>query len=88
MFRADLIAHLLEYGLLAWLIARYLSVLDRVKERKTSAIVIIVICGVIGWLNELWQSGIAGRYASVDDAAANVLGASIAVWLFRKKFGL
>ncbi|MDP8229157.1 MAG: VanZ family protein [Candidatus Electryoneaceae bacterium] len=83
-FRYDLILHLIEYAILAWLILRYLHVSDRIGH-KLALLGTIIFCGIIGGLNELWQMHIPNRTVGIDDAIANIVGAVVIVWWIGRK---
>ncbi|OGR27406.1 MAG: hypothetical protein A2139_14635 [Desulfobacca sp. RBG_16_60_12] len=79
--RWDLLAHFIEYGLLAWLILRYH--LSRAEPARWAwpAWSAVLWSGGVGGLNELWQLHTPGRLSSVSDFAANLAGALVVVWL-------
>ncbi|MDP8238696.1 MAG: VanZ family protein [Candidatus Hatepunaea meridiana] len=81
--RFDLVLHFIEYGILAWLILRYLDTINQLSPWIRQATLVVIFCGVVGGLNELWQLHIPGRFPSVVDGIANVLGAVVVVFLYR-----
>ncbi len=65
----DKILHIIEYSILAFL------AINAIKTPSTRMILLIIVVGsVYGGLNEIWQTLVADRYASVYDAIANGIG--------------
>ncbi len=65
----DKILHIIEYSILAIL------AINAVKLTSTRTIIIIIILGTVyGGLNEIWQTLVADRFASIYDAIANGIG--------------
>lgn len=79
----DLLLHAIEYGLLAYLLLRWLDATDRLAPWWRTVAVTLLFCGVVGGLNELLQSQVPGRYPSVLDAVANIFGAAVVITVFR-----
>jgi VanZ family protein len=84
-FRLDWILHAIEYGLLSWLLSRYLAIRNDRLGRWGVAWRVLTVCGIIGGLNELIQSSVPGRFSSLSDCAANLVGAALAFLLFYQK---
>jgi|GEM_PF-5249157 len=73
-WRLDLLAHAIEYGILALLIGKWLQ-LGKQKGTLLRLSLTIALAALIGGLNEIYQSTIPGRTAAWDDAVANTIGA-------------
>ena len=87
IYRIDLLLHALEYGFLAWLLLGVMRSFGRIGTWQRFAI-IMVYCGIIGGLNELWQSRVPGRFPSLSDMLANIVGAVVILFIFRvRKYG-
>lgn len=70
---ADKIAHLLMYGIMAALMHHAVR-----RPCLTCGALVTALCGLIGGLMEWVQLAVPGRFASLADAFANVLGAAAA----------
>jgi len=69
LFSFDKLLHIIEYFGLAFL------AINAIKIRSTRTIILIIFIGIAyGGFNEIWQSLIADRYASVYDDIANGIG--------------
>ena len=69
LFSIDKLLHIIEYFILAFL------AINAVKNLSTNTIIAIILIGIIyGGFNEIWQSLVAGRFASMYDAIANGVG--------------
>ncbi|NQU05108.1 MAG: VanZ family protein [Calditrichaeota bacterium] len=79
----DLILHFIEYGILAYLIMMYFEVSQKRLSIFNRALITVIFCGVIGGLNELWQTRIPGRTFELADEIVNVLGALVVVLTYR-----
>ncbi|MEO0795045.1 MAG: VanZ family protein [Verrucomicrobiota bacterium] len=79
-FTSDKLAHLLVFGLLATACYRAFSP-EWSKARRT--IFAITFTALFGLADELHQSTTPGRYMEFDDWIADVLGAVIAVYVYR-----
>lgn len=79
----DLLLHAIEYGLLAYLLLRWLDATDRLTPWWRTVAVTLLFCGIVGGLNELLQSQVPGRYPSVLDAIANIFGAAVVITVFQ-----
>lgn len=76
----DLILHAIEYAALAWLILWYLSHTRwGVGNFNRAGWITLLLCALVGGLNELWQSQVPGRFPAVSDELANVFGATVAI---------
>ena len=84
-YRIDLFVHLIEYGLLAWLIFKYLERAGSIEKNRFILWLPVLVCAVIGGANELWQIHVPGRYASVSDELANIAGSLIVLIWFKLK---
>lgn len=80
---ADKVAHVVEYGVLGWLLAGVLN--HRARSRSSLWVLLFVLVGalVVGVLDELNQTRIPGRDGSVLDLGADAIGASLGglLWL-------
>ena len=84
IYRIDLLLHAVEYGILAWLMLNATKSLKMSESWQGVFIFILLYCGIIGGLNELWQSRAPGRYPSLSDMVANVVGTIIVLLVFRR----
>ncbi len=84
---ADKLAHLAVYGLLCTTLIYAFSDRYRRSAKGVVAGVSILICLVYGISDEFHQSFVPGRYPSVSDVVADVMGAVIAciLWLWWSK---
>ena len=84
---ADKIAHALAYGLLA--AATLIALPDRllIGRPRRAAILVWAVCFCYGISDELHQSFVPGRDASVGDLLADGLGAAAVciIWLVRRQ---
>jgi len=78
-YRPDLILHFLEYAILAILLLKYLGGAGWLSRSKLSWWLPVIIGGVVGGANELFQFYIPYRFPSVSDALVNLVGAGIPV---------
>lgn len=68
----DKLAHVIEYGILGFLLRRAITVRGVVGWLLT-----IGIAAVVGAVDELYQSTVPGRLSSVNDWLADLVGAAI-----------
>jgi VanZ family protein len=84
----DKVIHMVEYGILGWLLS---GVLDpRARLRSVSLLFGVLLAALmVGVLDELNQSRIPGRESSAWDLGADVVGASLAavLWLRVRRSG-
>ncbi|WFB36417.1 VanZ family protein [Kiritimatiellota bacterium B12222] len=79
-FRMDKIAHFAVFGALATSVIR----LPRLRESKwKGALLVCVMVGIYGALDEFRQSFTPGRMVELDDWFADLLGAGVAVVLYQ-----
>jgi len=71
-------AHLLEYGVLAVLIYRALGLVTKWRRRWLVAGAVL-FCGVVGSIDELYQSLLPERTALASDVLIDMIGALLAV---------
>ena len=83
VYRIDLLLHAMEYGILAWLMLRAVQSTETVRNWWKWFTIITIYCGAIGGLNELWQSRVPGRFPSLSDMLANIVGTVIVLFIFR-----
>lgn len=81
--RSDLLFHFIEYAFLAGLIISYFTVTNRDISWRIAAFYTILICTVVGALNEFYQSTVPFRTPSVSDGLANLFGAVVVVIILR-----
>lgn len=75
----DKVIHLLEYGLLGFLLQRGIAV--GLRRPEVGWWVAGTIGAVYGCTDELHQLFVPGRSASFGDAAADIVGSLVAAWL-------
>lgn len=79
----DLLLHGIEYALLAGLMLWYWSHTEWGSSNfKRAGWIAVIICAMVGGLNELWQSQVPGRFPAVDDEVANVVGSGVATVVY------
>jgi VanZ family protein len=84
----DKVIHVVEYGVLAWLLSVVLD--PRARLRPVSLLSRVLLAALmVGALDELNQSRIPGRESSPWDLGADVVGASLAaiLWLRVRRSG-
>lgn len=81
--QADKVAHVIEYSILGWLLARAFRVtLER--PRPLTLALVAIGCGIgVAALDEYHQSFIPGRDSSVYDLMADGVGLSVAQFVYR-----
>lgn len=78
------LAHMVEYGIFAFLLYRALRAYE---VNKTRAVILsILIAGVYGLTDEFHQSFTPGREPRIRDVAFDTIGASLSMLLIWKKF--
>jgi VanZ family protein len=80
------VVHLLEYGLLAIL---WFRALRHATPWSSRALCLLSVALTLAWgiSDEIHQSYVPGRTARVGDAVTDLVGAVIAVWLWRLWIG-
>jgi VanZ family protein len=78
---ADKIAHFFVFGILGSTLYRGLFYAQRLFWRKYSDVMCILICFLYGTIDELHQFFIPGRYTSLSDWIADILGVLVFVYL-------
>ena len=82
IFAQDKFCHALAYATLA--AAALWAWLPQVKKRPRSALgAILLFCLLYGISDEFHQSFIPGRYSSLADIGADVMGAALFLWGWR-----
>ncbi len=76
----DKLIHLGEYSLFGALVARVVS--TRVSAAYQVLILTLLLAGVFGGLDEIYQSLIPGRDSSFLDWIADVLGVILGSWVY------
>ncbi len=81
LFSFDKIIHMIEYGILGWLIHQAFG------PTKTSVKIFILFIIMFGAFDELWQFMIPGRMTSLYDWLADIAGGILGIYLysFRKR---
>jgi VanZ family protein len=79
---ADKLAHLAVYAILCVTLIYAFPRHYRCSSRKTVAAVSVIFCLVYGISDEFHQSFIPGRYPSIADIGADVVGAMLACMLW------
>ena len=78
----DKIAHILAFGILAFLVAR-LGCKNEINQLQNAVKVSLLYCSLFSIFDEAMQGVIPGRVADVWDGSANILGVFLAVVFFR-----
>jgi hypothetical protein len=77
-----MVAHALVFGVLAAIL--YLALCRNFKLRYYYVWFALVLTGILGFLDELHQSFVPGRYFRVQDVLTDVVGGALMLWvLFR-----
>lgn len=80
LFSLSVVAHLVLYGMLAWLL---MFALDRNnRPSRSTQITVILLATLYGLSDEFHQSFVPGRDASAFDLCIDAIGASIAVGIW------
>ncbi len=77
------IAHMTEYGLLSFLLFSFLFGF-RDLDRKYAYVLPVAFTAVLGTVDEINQTRVAGRYGSLFDVCVDVFAAVIAVLIARR----
>lgn len=81
-YRLDWWLHGIEYGILAVLMMKYFSYRHFIGRPLVAATTTILFCGVVGGLNEGFQSFIPRRFPSFGDEIANIVGATVFIAVY------
>ena len=73
------VAHLVEYGVLCFLLFRFFQFPAR-RTKRTSAILAVLCAAVLGGVDEFYQN-FTGRYPSIYDWFINCVGAVVSILL-------
>lgn len=79
---SDKLYHLLEYGVLGFLLARALRATLRIRFAVVAAMMAIGLGGMVGLADELHQRVVPGRQSSMLDLTADLVGIALAQVLF------
>lgn len=79
-------AHLIEYGVLAWLALRALAA-SGLRRRKAMGTALL-FCVVFAASDEWHQTFVPGRYGKVRDVALDVLGAAMVLSVLSRRSSL
>ena len=71
---ADKLMHMIEYGVLGFLLSRALRATARIRRALWVALIVVAIGALIGMSDELFQSTVPGRDSSVQDWLADFTG--------------
>jgi VanZ family protein len=74
-------AHLLEYGIFAFLLYRSFDSARGGVPRRTIAVFCLLISGFYAGLDEIHQLFVPGRGPSLSDCLIDTLGAGLALWI-------
>lgn len=77
----DKVAHVLEYGILGFLMARFLRAL---QGQRASLLLATLLCFGYGILDEVHQAFVAARTFSFLDMGADLLGSFLGAMAYRK----
>ncbi|HLF17967.1 MAG TPA: VanZ family protein [Candidatus Omnitrophota bacterium] len=83
-FNVDKFFHMLEYIPFGYLAARALFHTAKFDRRYTLVAVAVLFALLYGISDEIHQSFVEGRFASVFDVIADTLGGMLGGWLFVK----
>lgn len=72
--KADKLMHMLEYGVLGFLLSRALRASARIRSALRVALIVVAVGSLIGVCDEIFQSFIPGRDSSVEDWLADFTG--------------
>jgi len=78
----NVLAHLIEYLVLAYMLARSLRLSGSVKGKLWLFIWTVIICGLFGSLDELHQFTVPNRMFDFFDIATDVIGSISGTFLF------
>ena len=81
----DKLLHGIAYGVLAAAVLYATPLELRKKSLSFTAVLAMSTCLLYGISDEFHQSFIPGRYASIWDVIADLLGAALVVWLWRRR---
>jgi len=79
-FSADKVFHLVEYGILGYLLVRALG--HHHLKKKMLFITAVSICFVYGMSDEIHQFFVPHRCTSFIDMVADGIGSSIGIWIY------
>ena len=82
-FSADKVFHLVEYGILGYLLARALG--HHRLKKKMLFITAVSICFVYGVSDELHQFFVPHRCTSFMDVVADGIGSAVGIWIYIKQ---
>lgn len=71
---ADKLLHMLEYGVLGFLLSRALRATARIRRALRVALIVVAVGALIGMSDEIFQRFIPGRISSVEDWLADFTG--------------
>ncbi len=80
--RADLVIHAIEYAIFSLCVLKYLQTLGILAKKRWMYFMPILLTAVIGAANEGIQYFVPGRFPTVSDGVANVIGAMVPVLIW------
>ncbi len=81
----DKIAHFVEYGIWAFLFFMMLKQEDKIRNQKSTFLIIIDFGFFLALIDEIHQIFIPGRNVQIFDFIANILGIIVVLLIFNKK---
>ena len=73
--RQDIIFHIIEFAILAFLLNRALRVSQlKIPQRRARLVVVILVCLIYALLDELHQSLVPDRMSSIEDIISDSTG--------------
>ncbi|MEO5617127.1 MAG: VanZ family protein [Candidatus Eisenbacteria bacterium] len=79
---ADKLLHMLEYGVLGFLLSRALRATARIRRALWVALIVVAVGSLIGMSDEIFQSFVPGRDSSVEDWLADFTGLLFAQFIY------
>ncbi|MCZ7585653.1 MAG: VanZ family protein [Deltaproteobacteria bacterium] len=81
---SDKVIHFFVFAFLALLLGRALRYEWSAERMTRAAVVAALIAAVYGGVDEIHQSFVPGRFCQGSDFIADLLGACVAAWAFRR----
>ena len=79
---SDKLIHFLVFGLLGIMMFRSFRVVANTTIRRNAYLMAIITAGVYGALDEIHQLYVPGRFASIGDWIADILGIIVMIFLY------
>ncbi|MBN1872359.1 MAG: VanZ family protein [Candidatus Omnitrophica bacterium] len=80
----DKLLHMLEYGIFGYLLMRAVHGSDKTMSWKIGILISFIIGTFYGFTDELHQSVVPGRFATVSDFLFDTLGVILGSLVYRK----